>query len=95
MVVDFISKAGIQKSYDAQLLGANGQDRVEVDALGQPFPLLTKQAPGTGNDATQTIDLDYDSILKQMKASNTDSGSGVVIDPNNGEVLAAVRVPFL
>ena len=96
--VDFIGKAGIEKSYDAQLRGVNGQERTEVDALGRPVRLLAQQDPYIGNDIRLTIDYDqqvrlYNAIKQQMKKSKTKKASGVAVDPKTGEVLAMVSIP--
>lgn len=97
--IDIIGKSGIEKQYDNILRGYNGLDRTEVDTLGQPVRVLAKRLPKTGKDITLTIDLELQRRLAkelefQMKKANVSKASAIAMDPNNGEVMAMVSIPY-
>ncbi len=88
---DFIGKAGLEKSYEKTLRGQSGELLVEVDAMGNRKKELGKRQDIPGKDLQLTIDLDLQSIAEEALASK--KGAIVVMDPNNGEVLALASAP--
>jgi penicillin-binding protein 2 len=97
--IDVVGKSGIELQYDDILRGNNGLERTEVDTLGRPVRLLAQHRPENGQDITLTIDLDIqrrlDKELKdQMIKAKVTRASAVAIDPETGEVLAMVSVPY-
>jgi penicillin-binding protein 2 len=96
--VDYIGKAGIEKSYDLSLRGVNGIERTEVDALGRPVRVLARQPSKRGQDIHLAIDYKVQKRLaremkKQMKESKTKRSSGVVVDSESGAIRAMVSLP--
>lgn len=89
---EYIGKTGIEKQYEDILHGDVGVQEVETDANGRTLQILKENKPTSGQDIYITID----SRLQQV-ASNAlgdESGSIIVMNPNNGEILALVSKPF-
>jgi penicillin-binding protein 2 len=86
-----LGKDGLEKTLEQQLRGTPGAKRVEVTARGKLVrELATRQdIPG------QTVRLTIDAGLQEYAARRlgTNSGSAVVIDVTNGDVLAFVSMP--
>ena len=86
-----IGKDGLEKTLEQRLRGTPGAKRVEVTARGKLVrELATRQdIPG------QTVRLTIDAGLQEYAARRlgTNSGSAVVIDVTNGDVLAFVSMP--
>lgn len=95
---DTIGKTGIEKSYESILRGTNGQQQVEVDALGKEQKMVAATEPIAGRNIFLSID---NKVQQQAQASidamaikvNAPGGAVVAIDPRNGHVLALVSSP--
>ncbi len=95
---DIIGKFGLERVYDKEIRGVNGGEQVEVDVAGKPVQILGKKEPTPGYDLILTIDKDLqeasekavDDILKEIGAN---AAAAVVLNPQNGEVLAMVSRP--
>ncbi len=95
---DFKGKTGVEFSFDERLRGQNGWVKFEVDALGRPIRVIDQQEPSPGEDIYLSIDFNVQKAMavgmkEQMKKSNTSRSSGVMVDPQNGEILAMVSLP--
>lgn len=88
---DYIGKKGVEKELDAELKGMDGVLRVEVDSLGREVRVLAGRDPLPGNSVTLTLDLGLQQIADEVMKDKT--GSVVVLDPANGEILAASSSP--
>lgn len=96
--IDFIGKLGVEAEYDEVLRGQNGVVETEVDALGRPLRTLRERPTEPGQDINLTIDYELqkqlaDSLRKQMNDADVNSGSGVILDPDTGDILAMVSLP--
>ncbi|MBI2812459.1 MAG: penicillin-binding protein 2 [Candidatus Melainabacteria bacterium] len=93
---DIVGQDGIERLYDVQLRGVDGEQRVRVNAMGQSLsaetskPVVTKE-PIPGRSIVTSIDLDLQRAAYQALGAR--SGAVVAIDPQNGEVLAMVSRP--
>ncbi len=95
---DIVGKFGLERVYDKEIRGENGGEQVEVDVAGKPVQILGKKEPKPGYDLILTIDRDLqvaaenavDEILKEIDAH---AAAAVVLNPQNGEVLAMVSRP--
>ena len=95
---DIVGKFGLEKIYDAEIRGVNGGEQVEVDVNGKPVQILGKKEPTPGYDLILTLDRDLqiatekavDEILTEIGAH---AAAAVVLNPQNGEVLAMVSRP--
>ncbi len=104
---DVIGKSGLEWTYDRWLRGRDGVAKVEVDAFGQPKasePVAGGRLPAPGETLVTTLDLDIqaraeDALIYGMglarKAGHyrANGGAVVVLDPNNGEIIAMASYP--
>jgi penicillin-binding protein 2 len=95
---DILGKNGIELEYENYLRGQNGYEQIETDALGRDLERVASQPPVKGKDIYLTIDLDLQkklyNALEQVSVNNGKKRSaGIVMDPRNGEILAAVSLP--
>lgn len=88
---NFIGKAGIERFYERILHGKIGYQQVEIDASGRTLRVLNKQNPLSGERLYLTID----SRLQRAayEALKDKRGAIVIINPQNGEILAMVSSP--
>jgi cell division protein FtsI (penicillin-binding protein 3) len=90
--------AGVEMSLDDDLAGSAGQMRVFNDVKQNPYDSVVGRKPEPGSDITLTIDqnLQYEAekeIARAAQASGAKSGSIVVMNPYNGEILAMANYP--
>ena len=95
---DMIGKFGLEKVYDKEIRGENGGEQVEVDVAGKPVQILGKKEPRPGYDLILTIDKDLQTAAEQAVDSmlaqiNCNAAAAVVLNPQNGEILAMVSRP--
>jgi penicillin-binding protein 2 len=88
---DMIGQFGIEQTYDSILRGVRGEKWIEVDVLGQERKLLDVKKPVEGNNLFTTLDLPLQTLAED--ALGQSAGSIVVMDPNNGDILAMVSHP--
>jgi penicillin-binding protein 2 len=89
---DFIGKSGIEASYQHELHGTTGFERVEIDAAGRGIRTLPPRTPSQpGNDLVLTLDIRLQQVTEQ--AFGERRGAVVALDPSNGAVLAFVSKP--
>lgn len=96
--VDVIGKSGIEKSYEADLHGLAGKEQIEVDATGRPIRFLARVEPQAGQNLYLGIDWGlqqamYASVKSQVERAGSKAGSAIALDPQTGEILAAVNYP--
>lgn len=86
-----VGKAGIEKVLDAEMRGKPGARRTEVTARGK----LVRELATRSDVAGQTIKLTIDAGLQAFAARRigVQSGSAVVIDCTNGDILALTSIP--
>jgi penicillin-binding protein 2 len=88
---DYIGQSGIEKLYERDLRGIKGAREVEVDAMGRELQLVQEREPGPGMNLVLTLDLGLQQLIEEEMAGQP--GSVVVMDPQNGEILAMVSKP--
>ncbi len=86
-----IGKDGLEKAFDGHLTGKPGAKRVEVTARGKIVQELTTRTDTPGRTIKLTIDAGLQEFAGRRLA--TQSGSVVVIDCHNGDVLALASMP--
>lgn len=86
-----VGKDGLERSFDRFLTGKPGAKRVEVTARGKIMQELTTRPDTPGRTARLTIDAGLQEYAGRRLA--TQSGSIVVIDCSNGDVLALASMP--
>jgi penicillin-binding protein 2 len=106
---DEIGKSGVEQTYEPWLRGTPGLRRIEVDAQGDPVRVISERAPRAGDDLVLSLDVDVQALAEQKvrqgladarERPNRDgtvnrgvTGSAVVLDPNNGQVVAMASYP--
>lgn len=100
---DVIGQSGVEASYEQFLRGRSGKQVLEVDALGDTVGVQSATAPKPGDNLILNVDPGLEAYLQHALASQiatlrssnlpADSGAAVVIDPQNGAVLAMVSLP--
>jgi penicillin-binding protein 2 len=88
---DMSGRAGIEKLFDPFLSGEAGGALVQIDVSGYRHGEVARRAPKHGGDLRLTIDMEIQLLAHQ--ALTGFSGAAVVLDPNNGDVLAMVSSP--
>ena len=86
-----VGKDGLERAFDSELTGKPGAKRVEVTARGKIVRELTTRPDTPGNPIKLTIDAGLQEYAGRRLA--TQSGSVVVIDCHNGDVLAMASMP--
>ena len=86
-----IGKRGLERSQEALLRGAAGNQRVEVNAFGRVIRELSRTEGRPGGDIRMTIDAQLQRYAMRRLAGN--SGSVVVMDVHSGELLAMASTP--
>lgn len=105
---DIIGKAGVEYAAESYLKGQDGVKSIEMNVLGRTTTEINSKAPITGNNVTLTIDSKLQKVAMESLQKNILSirtaggpnnygdafaGSAVVIDVNNGEILAMASYP--
>jgi cell division protein FtsI (penicillin-binding protein 3) len=92
---EFHGVNGIEKTFDNELKGVNGTMFVEKNAIGDMITIAEEQTKAAipGNNIILTINKSYQSILEEELKKGLDnfggtSAVGIIMDPNNGEILA-------
>ncbi|QGP78529.1 penicillin-binding protein 2 [Sphingobium sp. CAP-1] len=86
-----VGKDGLEKAFDRHLTGKPGAKRVEVTARGKIMKELTTRQDTPGRSIKLTIDAGLQEFAGRRLA--TQSGSVVVLDCHNGDVLALASMP--
>lgn len=86
-----VGKAGIEKVMDRQLRGKSGGAQVEVNVAGQVIDVLARIDPKPGCNIVTTLDRDLQQVC--WDSFDKPAGAVVVMDPNDGSILAMVSKP--
>ncbi len=86
-----VGQYGVERTFDAHLLGDTGRKVIEVDAFGYPKRSLSIQAPLAGDDLYLTLDIRLQRLAEDLLGE--ESGAIVALDPWNGDVLALASRP--
>jgi penicillin-binding protein 2 len=88
---EYIGKLGAEQSYERELHGQTGFERVETSAGGRAVRSLANTPASPGNTVVLSIDIQLQKLIEDMFGQRR--GALVAIDPRNGEVLAFVSKP--
>ncbi len=86
-----VGRAGLEKHHDDALRGKAGMVQVEVNALGRVIRELDRQEGTPGAEITTTLDAGLQEMV--LTRLGEESASAVVLDTQNGEVLAMATNP--
>ncbi len=102
---DEIGRTGLELAYEDQLRGTPGRTTYEVDASGNVVSTIEDETfrPVPGRDLITTLDVNVQSLAESELAASLEgargpefpaaAGSVVVLDPNNGDVVAMASFP--
>jgi penicillin-binding protein 2 len=88
---EYIGKLGVEQSYEAQLHGTTGVERMETSAGGRAVRKLASTPSTPGNVVILSIDIKLQKLIEDMFGERR--GALVALDPKTGEVLAFVSKP--
>jgi len=88
---NFIGKSGLELEYQDSLHGLVGYRVMKVDATGEPLSTLQRHPPTPGNDLVLTLDVGLQRVAQQAMQGH--QGAVVVMDPQNGAILALASTP--
>src|SRR5215472_14532160 len=95
---DIVGQSGIEKVYNAMLMGEDGARRVVVNSVGREIRTLDEEEPTEGKRLKLTIDYDIQKAMQDgfkavADSGLTNAGAAVILEPNTGEVLAFASEP--
>lgn len=90
--------SGIEAEYNGVLGGRNGEQLIEIDAMGSVISEHMVRPPEAGEAVTLTVDAEFSEVLHDaLKKTAEDydfrSGAGVVMDVRTGEIIALANYP--
>lgn len=97
-LLDYVGKAGLESSWEAQLKGSPGQKNTEVDALGREKKIINEIGAIDGSNLLLSLDLDLQNKIEEvtsayLKNAGLKKASIIALNPNNGEILALFSWP--
>lgn len=95
---DIMGKDGLELFYEKQLRGVYGEQKIEVDSLGNEIKTINNKNPVSGNNLVLNIDSDlqkksYEELEKFIKKAGVNAGAIVAINPKNGAILSLISYP--
>jgi penicillin-binding protein 2 len=96
---DLIGRAGVEATYEDVLRGEYGLQTVTRDAAGRPIQVLrTDRQAVAGSSLRLTIDVEEQEFAEKamrwgMRKAGMKRGVVIVMNPQNGEILALVSLP--
>ncbi|HEY7172830.1 MAG TPA: penicillin-binding protein 2 [Vicinamibacterales bacterium] len=95
---DIVGQAGIEKVYNATLMGEDGAKRVVVNSVGREIRTLEEEPPTEGKRLQLTIDYDVQKAIEDAFQSAEDAdlsnaGAALALDPHTGDVLGFMSRP--
>jgi penicillin-binding protein 2 len=90
---DIVGQSGIEKVYNAMLMGEDGAKRVVVNSVGREIRTLEEDQATEGHRLQLTVDIDVQKAIEDSFDVLGFNGAAVVLDPNNGDVLGFTSRP--
>src|SRR5271170_2134191 len=88
---DVVGVSGVERQYNAVLMGQNGSRRALVNSHGREVGHLDETAAMPGKQLKLTLDIDLQ--IAAEEALEGKNGAVVAMDPRTGEILAMVSRP--
>jgi penicillin-binding protein 2 len=88
---DMVGVSGVERQYNAMLMGKNGSRRALVNSHGREVGRLDETPAQPGKQLKLTIDIDLQIAAEQALEGR--NGAIVAMDPRSGEILAMVSRP--
>ncbi len=90
---DVVGQSGVEKIYNALLMGEDGARKVVINSTGREIRTLEEIQPTEGRRVELTIDYDVQHATEEGFHILGFNGAAVILDPRNGEVLSYVSLP--
>ncbi|MDQ6625511.1 MAG: penicillin-binding transpeptidase domain-containing protein, partial [Verrucomicrobiota bacterium] len=84
---------GLEQTFNAMLTGQHGEYKITFDKDGQKTSERIVNPPVPGNTVVTTIDLRLQEMAEKALEAKAKRGAIVIIDPNNGDILAMASWP--
>jgi penicillin-binding protein 2 len=88
---DYIGKLGVEQSFEQQLHGLTGVERIETSAGGRAVRKLASSPATPGDTVMLSLDIHLQKLVEDMFGERR--GALVALDPKTGDVLAFVSKP--
>jgi penicillin-binding protein 2 len=88
---DVVGISGVERQYNAMLMGTNGSRQALVDSHGREVGRLGETEAIPGKPLKLTIDIDLQ--IAAEEALEGKNGAVIAMDPHTGEILAMVSGP--
>ncbi len=88
-----VGQTGVERVYNALLMGQDGARRVVVNSTGREIRELDKLAPVEGRRVQLTLNLSMQKAAEEAFHAFGYWGSAIVLDPRTGDVLTLVSLP--
>lgn len=88
-------REGLEQTFDDQLQGKDGQFNIAFDPTGKKVSEQVSIPPQPGYNVVTTIDENIQRLCEQALEKGAKRGAIVVIDPNNGDILALASWPTI
>ena len=95
---EYIGRNGVEETYNTLLAGTNGEQFVEVNALGNIISENVVDNPVAGGELYLSVDAELSQTMYDLIATNTErlgfrSGAAAMIDVHTGELIALTSFP--
>lgn len=95
---EYVGRTSLEKIYDEELRGKNGEELIEVNSIGKTQKLLAIKDAEPGKDLVLSLDAGlqkklYNTLKLKLGTLSTSKAAAIAIDPRNGKVLAMVSLP--
>ncbi len=92
---DAVGREGLEQMFDDQLQGKTGQFNISFDPSGKKTAAQTTIPPQPGYNVVTTLDETLQRLCENVLEKSVKRGAIVMIDPNNGEILAMASWPTI
>ncbi len=86
-------REGLEQTFNAMLSGKHGQFNMTFDKDGRKTSEKIASPPVPGHTVVTTLDLRLQELAEKALEKKAKRGAIVIIDPNNGDVLALASCP--
>lgn len=88
-------REGLEQTFDDQLQGKEGQYNIAFDPSGRKASEQISIPPQPGYNVVTTLDVELQRLCEQVLEKGVKRGAIVMIDPNNGDILAMASWPTI
>ena len=86
-------REGLEQTFNEMLTGKHGEYKLTFDKDGRKTSEKMITAPQPGYNVVTTLDLHLQDLAEKALAAKAKRGAMVIVDPNNGDILAMASWP--